>query len=487
MREGGVKRDTVVYGIGVGTERIISFMMLPVLTKNLTPELYGVWSQIIVTIGLLIPVILMGFQTTMVNFFSGGNSEPKEKNGIFHGMLLIVLVNSTIVLVACTFFFPDFVSWLMFGGTGFTNFARIFGVLLITEVIFELLVAYLRSDRKIRRLAIYYVVKSTSRIGIIVAAVVIYQQSLLVALVWLTVTQFLMILWIYWNDIYRKTGFSLDLSIRDDRWQQIIRFSLPLIPYSFLIWINNFLDRYLILHILGIEQVSIYAVSYTLAAAISIFYSILGFTIYPYMANHWNDERRQTVSAMMETGFAYYIFFSIPIIALTVILNEPIIQLLTTRSFIADPALILFLALGIGMFGLYQINLYIILLGGKSLLNMKIVMLASLINLILNLLLIPALGILGASIALCLSNSVLAYMSFLAGRGILTYTFPWRILGRVLVLIGAVSVSLLAVLHFIAVSNLWTLGIVAATVLLIYFLLDLLQKDSLLLKLRRAP
>jgi O-antigen/teichoic acid export membrane protein len=487
MREGGVKRDTVVYGIGVGTERIISFMMLPVLTKNLTPELYGIWSQIIVTIGLLTPVTLMGFQTAMVNFFSGGNSEPAGKNGIFHGMLLIVLANSTVVLVACAFLFPDLVGWLMFGNTGFKTFAQIFGLLLITEVIFELLAAYLRADRRIRRLSIYYIVKSTSRIGIIVTVIVIFHQNLLVALVWLTIAQFLMIFWIYWNDIYRKTGFSLDLSMRDGRWQQIIRFALPLIPYSFLIWINNFLDRYLILHILDITQVSIYAVAYTLAAAISIFYSILGFTLYPYLANHWNDERRQAVSAMMEKGFAYYIFFSIPFIALMVILNEPIIQLLTTRSFIADPALILFLALAIGMFGLYQINLYIILLGGKSLLNMKIVMAASLINLILNLLLIPSIGILGASIAMCLSNSFLAYWSFSAGREIHIYAFPWRILGRSLVLTGAVSVSLFAAIHFIAVSDLWTLGIVATTALSIYFLLDLLHKDSLLLKLRRAP
>ncbi len=482
----GVKKDTVTYGIAVAAERIISFMMLPVLTKNLTPELYGVWSQIIVTIGLLIPVILMGFQTTMVNYFSGENSEPKEKNGIFHGMLLIVLANSMVVMVACAFLFPSVIGWLMFGDAGFTSFAQIFGVLLVTEVIFELLVAYLRSDRKIRRLSIYYILKSASRLGIIAAAIVIFRQSLFVALVGLTIAQFLMILWIYWNDIYRKTGFSLDLSIKDERWQQIIRFALPLIPYSFLIWINNFLDRYLILHILDITQVSIYAVAYTLAATISIFYSILGFTLYPHMANHWNDGRRQAVSEMMETGFAYYMFFSMPIIALMVILNEPIIQLLTTRSFIADQALILFLALGIGLFGLYQINIYIILLGGKSLLNMKIIIVASLINLVVNLLLIPALGILGASIAICLSNSVLAYRSFSAGRDILTYAFPWRTLGRLLVLTGIVSVSLLTIIHFIEVSNLWMLGMVTTTALSIYFLLDLLHKDSLLLKLRRT-
>jgi len=58
-------------------------ILLPILTKTLGTELYGVWTQILVTISLLMPLGLLGPSTAMIRFFAGENDEDKIKKDFY--------------------------------------------------------------------------------------------------------------------------------------------------------------------------------------------------------------------------------------------------------------------------------------------------------------------------------------------------------------------------------------------------------------------
>jgi len=481
LRTSSLKHDTFFYGTAIIAERFISILIIPLLTKTLPQEIYGIWTQMIITAGLLSPIILVGFYTSMVRFLAG-NQNDQETSTIFHGMLGIVVFNS-FFFVAITFVFTPSVSRIMFGDNRFSHFVYLFGFFLTAQVLFNMASAFLLARKEIRVLSMYYFLKNGGRIGILAIGILLLHLNLFHAIIFIVIAQLLLSSFVYIKNILKKVGFNI--AIRNIPWKEIMFFSLPLIPYSVFIWVNNFVDRYCILHILNINQVSVYAVSYSLAALIGLFNSILGFTLYPHMAHLWNEGNKGGAAEILSKAMAYYLFFTIPAIAIVTILSTPIITIVSTAEYISSWQVVFWLGVGIGIFGFYELNVLSILLANKTLLNLKISAAALIVNIILNIIMIPKIGILGAAIATCMSNSVLAFWTILMGRKYLPYLFPWRALAKIGFSTVVIALFLLTVRRYFEIDNIYMLASAIISAAIIYGLVDLLSRRSFLLQLVR--
>ena len=60
-------------------------ILLPILTKTIGTDLYGVWTQILVTISLLMSLGLLCLNTAMIRFFAGEKDENKIKRDFYAG------------------------------------------------------------------------------------------------------------------------------------------------------------------------------------------------------------------------------------------------------------------------------------------------------------------------------------------------------------------------------------------------------------------
>ena len=58
-------KGTLSYASARFAERLVSFFILPILTKTITPLEYAVWTQSIIVAGVLMPVILLKFETSL--------------------------------------------------------------------------------------------------------------------------------------------------------------------------------------------------------------------------------------------------------------------------------------------------------------------------------------------------------------------------------------------------------------------------------------
>jgi O-antigen/teichoic acid export membrane protein len=74
----------------VGLSGII---LLPILTKTLPIEEYGVWVQIVVTIGLIPAVATLGLPYTMVRFLAAAKKREEIQEG-FYSIAFIVLLKT---------------------------------------------------------------------------------------------------------------------------------------------------------------------------------------------------------------------------------------------------------------------------------------------------------------------------------------------------------------------------------------------------------
>lgn len=411
------------YGIAMLAERVTAFLVLPLLTKTLPQELYGVWTQIIISIGLFTGILLVGFQISAVRFLAGEIGK-RDLASLFHKMLGLVLFNALLANIITVLFAPA-LSTIIFGSPAFTAFVRLLGLFWLAEALFELMVAFLRARGEMRTVSRYYYLKNVLRIGILAAGVLVFRLELLTTVEMIIFSELLLVMFIYGKEIVVKFGFATpDLSL-NVQWKEILRFSIPLVPYGVLMWGNSFLDRYFILHFLDIAQLSIYAVAYSLAAIVSIIYSVVSFTLFPHMAKLWNEGDKDEATKVLRKGFEYYLTIATPSVAVLTVLHEPILEVFSTSAYVSSWQVVFWLAIGIGVFGIYQLASITILLTNRTRLNLGISAVAVLGNAILNWFLIPLTGILGPAIATAASNGVLLLLTILAGRRFIPISFPW--------------------------------------------------------------
>ncbi|MDC3280442.1 oligosaccharide flippase family protein, partial [bacterium] len=85
-------KGTLFFASARFAERLFSFFLLPVLTKLVTPEEYAIWTQSIIIAGILMPVILLKFETSVIKFIPNWNNQNKKQNSIILFMFTLILL-----------------------------------------------------------------------------------------------------------------------------------------------------------------------------------------------------------------------------------------------------------------------------------------------------------------------------------------------------------------------------------------------------------
>ncbi len=478
MKKYSLRNDSFIYGLAVMAERLISFFILPILTKTLPTESYGVWTQILITSSLVGNLVLFGFTTAAVKFLAG-RDDNAEISSIFHRMFALVGLNALLVLLL-SWWFMEPLGAAMFGHIRFAPFAVLFGFYVAIEALYEILIALLRSLRKISRVSSYYFLKNLVRVGALATGILILDMTLYQSLLLLIGINLVFIAYMYVVEVWLGIGVSFKRT--ELRFREVVLYSLPLLPYAVMIWVNNFVNRYFIVHILDMESLSVFSVAYSLAGIVGIAYMVLGFTLFPHMASLWNRGDKEGASAILSKAAAYYMFFALPVVAALSMLQAPVVELLSTAGFVTSPYVIFWLCLGIFVFGFYQLNIYPVMLAGRTGLNLVVTSISLFIGILLNVILIPMLGLVGAALATFISSAILAAWTTVYCRRSINYRFPWRAAARTGSATAVMILFLWLAGRFVDLGNLYLLLLTCIIASVIYISIDLMGGDRSLLR-----
>lgn len=477
---GSLKGTTLLYGVSVLGERAVGLIMLALLTRVLSPETYGLWTQMVAAASTVSTVLLLGFNATLVSLLAGTRSRL-EASGLFHGMLLAVSALA-LVSVGVASLFADSVSALVFGAREFAAFAGLLGFLVLSDTLFELTAMVLRARQRIPLASVYYLLKTVLRLGVFILVLVVWPLQFRDAVWGIVLVQGGLVALIYGTKILGDLG--LNLGIRALPWRHILALSLPFVPYYAVVAFNGFVARFFLAQFAGLTEVAIFSVAYSLLAVVGIIYSVMAFTLYPHLAALWARGDRAAVAESLRKFTVYYLFFGAPCIALLSLLGRPLISLLSTEAYVSGWPLLVTVGLGILVFGIYQLHIYIPILAGRTLANLTLMTGAFVVNVIMSRLLVPAWGVLGAAAASLGSSLILAAGTVLIGQRHVPYHFPWIAGGR----IATTSVVMAAVavisLRWRGSGNLVWVILIAVGSLAVYVLMDLAQGRSFIRELR---
>ena len=462
--------DVLFYGVSSGLISLFGLITLPILTKTLSPDLYGVWVQIGVTIGLLLSFVTFGFQVSIVRFLSG--KEDKNRAGsLFHLMLGIVLLNGSL-FVLITFFFQNALSSFIFADVSFHRFVPLTGLWLMAQAIYALNTSFIRAKNKIKLLSSINIGHSILYILILYLVLIVFPGNIETVLILYILTTIILSVIIYLFEVVRTVGISVKVYNFKSILKDLFKFSLPFIPNGALMWVLASSDRYFIVHLLSLSENAVYSVAYILVSVLGIFCTSLGFTAYPLLVEFWEKDQKNAVKDLLEKSTRVYLFFVIPSIFGLYALGSKLIVILSTSDYIVPSTLILWVSLGILFLGIYQINVYIIHLIKKTYYNTIIFFIAAVINIVLNYFFIKAIGIEGAAISTFVSYLFLASVVTILARKEVYYKFDIKFMFKCIL----ASLIMFIVIQQVPISSIFMVLLVILLAAVIYLILTVILR-----------
>ena len=430
-------RDVLIIGIANALVALSSIILLPLITKTLGAHDYGIWAQVHVTMNLVVGFVGLGLPYAMTRFLPAKTNREEIQEEFYSVLWLVFLVTLvvSIVLIAAA----DFIAGAFFGGA--TGIVRITGLIILVSSLQTVFLSLFRALRQMKRYALFIIANTYVQIGLIAYLVSNGYGILSVVLVVLAITTIILLVLLF--SIKSQIGIKRP---HFHRIREYLSFGLPTIPASISAWVVASSDRYVISYFLGATSVGIYSAGYGIGSIILMAGGVLGFVLPPTLSKLYDEGKMEEVKTHLSYSLKYLLAVTIPFVFGAVILAEPVLRMFTTPEIASQGYFVVpLVALSTLFTTAYVPIAHIIILVKKTRIAATIWIVCALVNLGLNILVVPRWGILGAAIttliAYGLALGLTTYYSFKEFR----FPIDRRFIIKSLIASGAMSAALWAI------------------------------------------
>lgn len=472
-RLGELARHSAIYGFGSLVSRFIAVLLLPVYTRYLSPADYGLIETLIALSAILTVLLAAGVKSAFFRFYFD-EADDDGKRRVIRTSFWFTMVMGTAGLVAGLLLAGP-ISDLLFGTSEHANLVRAAFVGLWAHVNYEQMTSLFRVEQRSGA----YLIATLMNLGLTVGA------TLLLVVVWdqgpigVIVGNFTGTLLVYLGLLaYRREQLGLDW----DRalLREMNRFGMPLVPSALFLWALNFSDRFFLVKLAGPREVGLYSIGVRLASAIILLLAAFR-TAWPAFAYSIEDDREAART------YSYVLTYLVAItswMALALGVLAPwLVQLLTTEEFYAAERVVAPLAFAAAAFGAYIVVVIGIGRARQTRSNWWITGAAAVLNVVLNLALIPEYGMMGAAVATIGAYALLFLGMAWKAQRVFPVPYQWR---RVATAFGA-AVALTVVGRTLDVSLGVALALVAVYPLVLLPLGFYLPEELRRLRLTTIP
>ncbi|HET6830530.1 MAG TPA: oligosaccharide flippase family protein [Solirubrobacterales bacterium] len=409
--------------------KVIAVLLLPLYTSYLSPTEYGQAELLFSTVVAASIVIRLGLIEALLRFYY----LPDERGDrvIATGFAALFWATTAGALVALPF--ASQIGDLLSGEALDPGLVRIAIGGLWVLTLYEYMSTLFRVDERARAYFGFTIGNVLVAIALTVALVVGLDAGAEGLLLGAYVAGLPFLLWLIVAERRR-----LALWPERELLRRMFRFGLPTMPAEISIYSLAFVDRIIIAHSLGPAQLGLYGLAFKFSQAIQVV--VRGFQLaWPPLAySIRDDEEARRTYAVVVTAFTA--LCGLIVVAMWLEARW-IVRLLAAPDFFDSYEAIGPLALGAALYGIYLALVVILGRTGKTQYNFPVTIAATVANVALNLILVPAWGIVGAGVALIASYLIVIVLIYLVSRRI--FPIPWQ-WGRLAVVVGAAAALIAA-------------------------------------------
>lgn len=386
------------YGFVNILNKIVPLILLPVVTRLLPDtSAFGIFDMYNVIVGFATPLAILGLYDAMFREFFEKDDQQYKYNVTATAERIVFLSSVTITLILMLF--SKQFSAMFFSSDNYKDIVVYSGVALIFSANVSIIQAPTRMLNKRR---IYVISGLLQSLGYYMFAILLIKLGFsYYGLIYANILTTVALLMFFW---FQNKKFFLDGKFDKNIAKELFKIGLPLVPTFLIYWIYNSTDRIMITNMLGTAQLGIYSIGSRLAQISQLIYTAFaGGWQYFVFSTMKDDDHTELVSRIFEyLGIVSFLSFLI-----ITPFSKLIFSLLFKGDYIGGASVFPYLFFSPLLLMLFQTvaggNFQII---KKTYLSTLCLALGAGTNVLLNYILIPRLGIIGASIATLIGYAI---------------------------------------------------------------------------------
>lgn len=397
-------KHSTIYGLGTVLGQLVGFIMLPIYTRYLTPKDYGVLHLIEISTLLLGMVITTGIAQTLSRFYFDHEEKHKKNKTVS----TVYITYCIIALIVSPFLYLSvpILSTKVLDSPVYTTYFYISFLSFIFGGMLDIGLTYLRIINK----SGYFVIISVSRLVMLLSLniyFIVFKGLGVLGILYSTlITRIFFQMVLTLPILFKiKIRFSFRYCI------EMLTFSLPLIPARLARTFVQQSDRYFIRYFISISNTGIYSLAQKLGTAVHLI--ITASFQAAFEPRRYEIAKRPDAKDTFNKIFCYHAMVMVFVgLGISVFVPE-ILRLMVTPKFYPAGKLIPLIVFSMILFGFRKHFEFGILWSKKTKYYTYTNSIIAVLNLILNLVFIPTLGLYGAvySSTLCIIiHNMLVYI-----------------------------------------------------------------------------
>jgi O-antigen/teichoic acid export membrane protein len=205
-----------------------------------------------------------------------------------------------------------------------------------------------------------------------------------------------------------------------------VRFSLPLMAAELAWLVLDSSDRFLIQHYLGSEALGYYAAAYGISGYVQdLVIGSISLAFFPVCLKLWTTKGRGETQAFLSRSFDHYVLAAVWIIVTFTLTSQELIVLLASKKFHEAHRLLPFIVGGLMLSATQTFFKPGLLIHKRAINFARVTLFAGIINIVLNVIMLPSIGLLGAAIATLISYLGWALMIGWESFRVLPFRLEW--------------------------------------------------------------
>jgi len=398
--------------------KLIAVFLLPIYTAYLSPSDYGAAEVMLASVIAVSIIVRLGLIEALLRFYYLAGEDPVRVVRTSFAALAL----ATTVAAAAALPFAGALSEVLLDERD-PGLARLAILGLWTLTLWEFALTLLRLDERARAYFTITVINVIVTIPVTVYLVVVERMGAEGILLGTFGTGVLFLVWRLWEE-RRRLGLRPDPGLL----RRMFRFGLPTMPAELTLYSLNFIDRIIIVRLAGLAEAGLYALAVKFANGLQVLARGFQLAFPPLAYSIHDDDEARRVYALLVTWFAAVLAFAVVGLWLEA---RWLLRLLAADEFFPAYQAVGPIAAGIALYSLYLAMVVVLGRTGRTEFGLPATAAAVVVNVVLNLILVPTKGIVGAAIALVASYVVVVVLMYAFSQRLFRVPYEWRRLGLI--------------------------------------------------------
>ncbi len=400
---GAVARGGVLNLVGAGTSSVANLVLVVLVTRGFDKSVAGVFFTATSVFLLGARIAELGTTTGLVYFISRFRTLDKANRirGSLRVAMVPVLVMSVLAAVIAIFLAPDMANWFVHGDSGdFATFLRILVVFLPLGAASDSLLSATQGLGTMRPMvAVEKVGRPVAQVVLTVIAVV-FGSQLMLPFAWVVPylpAAVLAVLWL--RKLLRRSGVrtDADVTVEPGQFREFWRFTAPRALASVVQLALQRLDIVLVAAIKGPVDAAIYTAATRFLVVGQLGAQAITTSVQPRLSQRLAHHEKDATNHLYRIATGWLILVTWPLYLMCAVF-APYMTQLFGRGYTAGTTVVTLLSLTMLVATACGMVDVVLIMGGRTTWNLGNAVLALIVNITVDLLLIPHLGILGAGI-----------------------------------------------------------------------------------------